>query len=281
MRDNRRVRRGVVALVVVASAFVTALALAQVPTNPSAGHKAAQRILAKVQLPPGAVAAASDPSGGTLAHPGAYPATPNLIDLHRFWRVPGDPAEVFDWIKAHRPAGSGASYSGASGDKEGITAQWMGFSVGGSSKTLVFGVAAARGGGSALRVDAQVVWVLERSPTERIPAGVHAVKVSEQRLGGPPRGPWTITTHARLADAAALIDRLPASQPGLSSCPSDTGPYVTLAFLSPSGANLATAVVDGSGCLGVTLSIDGRQRHGLEGNAKLVGELSRALGVRL
>lgn len=274
-------RRWALVVVVVASAVAAAIAVARVPTNPSAGHKAAQRILAKVQLPPGAVAAARDPSGGTLAHPGAYPATPNLIDLHGFWRVPGDPAEVLDWIKAHSPAGSGASYSGTSGDKEGITAQWMGFSVGGSSETLVFGVAAARGGGSALRVDAQVVWVLERSPTERIPAGVHAVKVSEQRLGGPSRGPWTITTLARVADAAALIDRLSASQPGLSFCPSDTGPDVTLAFLSRSGANLATAVVDGSGCLAVTLSIDGRQRHGLQGTSKLVGELSSALGVRL
>jgi hypothetical protein len=188
---------------------------------------------------------------------------------------------VFDWIKAHPPAGSDGSFSGVGGHTQGITDRWIGVSFGRPSEMLVFGVSAARGGGAALRVDAEFVWVLVRSPAERIPAGVHAVRVTEQRLGGPSRGPWTITSEARVARAVAVIDRLPSSQPGISSCPNDTGPNVTLKFLSRSGADLATAVVDGGGCLGVTLSIHGRRRHALDGNAKLVNQLSTALGLSL
>jgi hypothetical protein len=273
-------RRGVVALVVIASGVVTALALAQVPTTPSAGHSVAQGILAKAELPPGAVAAASDPSGGLL--PGApHPATPNLIDLRRFWRVPGDPAAVFDWIKAHPPAGANSSFTGTGGDRAGVTARWIGFSFGRPWAMLVFGVAAARGGGTALRVDAQVVWVLLRSPSERIPAGASSIAVTERGLDGHPSGNWTVADPERVKRAAKLIDRLPAAQPGATACANDSGPYVTLAFLSKSGADLATAVVDGSGCLGVTLSIHGRQQHPLDGNPRLVGELSKALGLSL
>lgn len=83
-----------IAGVVVCAAAAAAIAAAQVPTNPAAGRTAADRILGKARLPTGASAAASDPSGGLLAGT-PHPATPDLIDLRRFWRVPGDPAAVF------------------------------------------------------------------------------------------------------------------------------------------------------------------------------------------
>jgi hypothetical protein len=56
---------------------------------------------------------------------------------------------------------------------------------------------------------------------------------------------------------------------------------VTLKFLSRGGGDLATAVIDGSGCLGVSLSIHGRQQHALHGNAALIKRLSTALGLEL
>jgi len=49
-----------------------------------------------------------------------------------------------------------------------------------------------------------------------------------------------VTDLERVSRAVSLIDRLPSAQPGVSSCPEDTGPYVTLKFLSRGGADLAT-----------------------------------------
>ena len=64
------------------------------------------------------------------------------------------------------------------------------------------------------------------------------------------------------------------------ACPNDSGPWVTLVFSTPS-RRLATAYVDGGGCLGVNLWIGGRREHALQGNPNLIKQLSSALGVSL
>jgi hypothetical protein len=274
----------VVVLAVIALAAGTALA-ATAPTSPLAARRIAPSILEKVRLPRGAIRARTDPSGGALARPAVDPVTPNLVDLHRFWRVPGDAGQVFTWIEAHPPPGSKRTMTVTA--VGGARVRSVGFSFvppswgGAPSETLLVTVAAARGGGSALRADAQVVWLRRRPATERIPAGVRSITVSEPGLHGQPSGRWTVADAARVRRAVSLIDGLPAAQPGVVACPNDTGRYITLAFGSRTGADLATAVVDGSGCLGVSLSIRGRQQHGLQGYPALVKQLSTALGVQL
>lgn len=278
-----------IAGVVVCAAAAAAIAVARVPTNPSsAARTTAERILAKAPLPTGATVAATDPSGGALAQASFAPATPNLVDVHSFWRVPSDPDTVIAWIKAHPPAGSdGAAFQGETRLHGKLLSQLIGYSfaqpVSGVVpwETLAITAISARGGGTALRVDASVVWLLKRSPSERIPAGARSVAVSERGLNGHRSGSWTVAAPARVARAVSLIDRLPSAQPGVSSCPADTGPYVTLKFLSRGGADLATAAIDGSGCLGVGLSIHGPQQHALQGNAALIKQLSTALGLEL
>lgn len=268
--------------------LATAVALADSgPTNSASAQTAAQRILGKLQLPPGATRSAGDPSGSKLASPATHPATPNLVDVHSFWRVPGDHFSVFDWIRQHPPAGSTLETQGGGGVNGAISSQWAGFSFlsptwgGAPSEMLLLTVTAARGGGTAVRADAQVVWQFERPAAERIPAGVQSVSVSERGLNGHRSGRWTVTEPARVKRAASILDALPAGQPGPVACPADWGPYVTLTFASGRGEQVARAVVDGSGCLGVNLWIRGHSQPWLQGNASLVKQLSAALGISL
>lgn len=279
-------RRRALALVVIASGLGAAIAVASVPTNPRTARAVAHRILATLRLPPGAQQSPSDPSGSKLAKPGTYPATPDLVDVHQFWRVPGDLQSVFDWIESHQPAGSAGQEGGATGNRGGIVSQYVGYSFltprrgGAPAETLLLTGVPARGGGTAVRVDAQVVWLLKRSASERIPGGARAITVTERRPTGSPSGPWAVTDGARVGDAVAIVNRLPAAQPGAVSCPNDSGPWVTLVFSAPR-KRLATAYVDGGGCLGVNLWIGGRREHALQGNPNLIKQLSSALGISL
>jgi hypothetical protein len=284
MRKDPRVWAAV-AVAAIAFGAGTA-AVAHVPTNPRSARAVANRILATLRLPPGARESPSDPSGSKLAKPGTYPATPDLVDLHQFWRVPGDLQSVFDWIESHPPPGSAGQEGAATGNSGGIVSQYVGYSFltprwgGAPAETLLFTGVPARGGGSVVRVDAQVVWLLKRPASERIPGGVRAITVTERRSTGSPSGPWTVTDGARVQDAVAIVNRLPAAQPGPAACPNDSGPWVTLVFSTPR-KRLATAYVDGGGCLGVNLWIGGRREHALQGSPSLIRTLSSALGISL
>jgi hypothetical protein len=275
------------AVVVAVLAFGAGVASgARGPTNGAEARTAAQRVLGALKLPAGAMRTDGDPSGSVLAKPESRPGTPDLVDLHQFWRVPGDHFAVYDWIRAHAPAGSVLRLTGAEGVNGTITAQYAGFSFGGfatewPSETLLVTVAAAKGGGTAVRADGQVVWVFERPPSERIPAGVHAVTISSRTLGGASRGPWMVTDRNRVRRIVELLDRLPAGQPGAFSCPADTGPSVTVTFDSVGGRRLATANADGSGCGFVSLWIRGRRQPFLEGGPGLIRQLGSLLGTSL
>jgi hypothetical protein len=211
--------------------------------------------------------------------------TPDLVDLHQFWRVPGDLRSVFDWIESHPPAGSAGQEGGAMGNRGGIVAQYVGYSFltphwgGAPAETLLFTGVRARGRGAAVRVDAQVVWLLKRPASERIPGGVRAI-LFEARGGGQADGGRVFNRH-RIRRVTALIDSLPAAQPGAFSCPGSPGQSMRLVFLDGAGHRLSTAYVDGGGCEIVNLWIHGRPQHALQGNPNLIRNLSSALGINL
>src|SRR5205807_1785507 len=145
--------RWALALVVIALGSGAAIAIANVPSNPRAGRAVALRIFSKLRLPPGARRSPDDPSGSKLAKPGTYPATPNLVDLHRYWRVPGSLRTVFDWIQSHPPAGAVGEEGGAMGRDGRIVSEYVGYwflrpRLGGApAETLLVTGAPARGSG--------------------------------------------------------------------------------------------------------------------------------------
>jgi hypothetical protein len=296
MRDNREVRRWsawlpLLAAVLLAVPAVTGTSGAQSrAADRGLAHRDAQRILRSLRLPPGAVKVVADPSSPRLlGAPPSTPLIPKLVDVHGFWRVPGNLSDVLAWVKAHAPPGSHPGMSGesASGPRSGpatISTAWVGFGfpvIPGARgyRELIVTVARARGGGTALRADAQSAPLARRSPTERIPVGVTAIQISERSVSGSTRPPFNVTDGAKVRQIVELVDALPLGPSGSIACPADMGPYVTLTFMT-AGHAVATAVADGSGCGFVGLSIHGTHQPALAGGANLISRLSSLLGVR-
>jgi hypothetical protein len=142
----------------------------------------AKRLLEETPLPDGARVVGLDESVGSVLGSAEFAgATTQQVDAHGFWRVPGEPATVIDWIEHHPPSGSTLGESGTGGVR-GVTNSWSaGFSFeaepGLPSVTLELEVAAANDGGTAMRADAVVVWALPRPAAEHIPSGIQAVTV--------------------------------------------------------------------------------------------------------
>ena len=167
---------GLVALVTAGAAATLAAGLPSrglsvpAPRNGAANERAARadarRLLSKLMLPAGATISGSDPSRGRLSGPGFLQASIALLDLHRFWRVPEDPNAVTAWVRSHPPAG-GSPLGGSENGGPGYRIQTPAYSfppVGNVllSRTLAVSITVARGGGTAIRADAEVEWLIPR-----------------------------------------------------------------------------------------------------------------------
>ena len=216
------------------------------------------------------------------AHGG--PVTPNLIDVHRFWRVADSPEAVYGWITAHPPAGTQkngtGSYDGPNGSDQSVTFTRASTNPGVEEEALQVTVAAARGGGAAIRADGQAVWIVPRPRSDLIPAGVSRVEVHVDRATTPNVG-YLVKTFAQPAAVAKLvrkINSLQNVQPGtFTSCPfggSEVVPVIDLRFDDARGALTARAVENG--CYGLTFYLDGRrQRLALQESVNLTRVLWR------
>ncbi len=122
---------------------------ARAARNARVARRDSRRLLAKLVLPAGATETAHNPGGVALASASFVPVSSALIDVRRFWRVPGEqPGAVLAWFKAHVPAGSSLTTSGA-GSGPNFTFSALGFSfpnIAGviDSRELNVAIAAAR-----------------------------------------------------------------------------------------------------------------------------------------
>jgi hypothetical protein len=281
----------VLLLLMLTVGLLAAHAAAEGSTNASnerAARQEAPRVMATLTLPPGSTGAAADPSQlKALGQVPSEPVSPFLVDVHRFWRVPGDPKAALAWIQAHPPAGSSYDMSGAAGTPHGVTTIWDGYSfapVRGVLVSRVLLVAAARGsgGGTALRADAQVVALAVRPAWERVPPGVKLVTITVQRLRAPAPAPLRVTDPNKVQKIATFVDALAVFNQALEPCPNDVGPFVKLQFRRASGgAPVATAVADPSGCGLVQFRRGSRTGPALAPAPRLINELSSLLRIRL
>lgn len=244
--------------------------------NRAAAESAASALLARTPLPQGATEVTSDPSANhILAKAGGGPATTQLVDAGRFWRVGGDPATIFAWITAHTPHGSQkagtGSYSGPNGSDQSVTFSFP-TAAGIEQEDLQVSVAAAQGGGSAIRADGQAVWLVPRPASEVIPAGTTKVEVYVDHAStqkGSLTG--TITSPSDVHKLVETIDALPIEQPGtFIGCPfiGAFTPAIDLRFIGAGATTLARTVEDN--CTGLTFYIDGRrQTDGLQESVNL------------
>jgi hypothetical protein len=165
-------------------AALTMLLVAGVATGTKqdtrAGAKAdAAKQVSELVLPPGAMAASSDPSASAaLGERPSVPVTDQkyVIDDFKYWNVPGRAGRVARWIRAYAPANANGSYGGS--ESNGV------FSLGWSFvytpkvtlRSLDVEVAKAKGGGSAVSADGVAVWVPTRPSWDYIPSSVRLIR---------------------------------------------------------------------------------------------------------
>lgn len=225
----------------------------------------ARRELASVRLPAGSRRASTDPAPGTLARPQSQPEAQHVVDRHRFWRVPGTPGELLAWLRRHIPHGTHLSLSGT-GAQRGVTYLWTrGYSYpvlpsGIYQAELDLAVAAASGGGTAVRVDAYAVGLVPRPQWERVPPAVTRISISAFSVNR--RHSYqlaSVTNSTRVAWLIRLVDEAQLVQPdGFIGCPliAPAEPLLRLRFLSAGGARLAQAAE--LPCGGLKFAVDGR-----------------------
>lgn len=254
-----------------------------------AGHQAAAQ-LASLALPPGSAQSAAEPAGdgGFLAHPSfdASGALRNVVGEHRWWIVPGAPAQVLAYVHEHLPSGatwrSGAYPPADVPPHESAILRWPERAGLLGERVLTLRVAQLSASQTGVRADAQVLWLV---PAVQVPQGARVLRVTA-RLSGPRHGSKrTVTVHsARLiGKLTGLINAAHETAPSFlpRSCPAGFG-TVSLTFLRRAGGPpLAKASVSVGGCGGVIVQIPGRLPVPRESSPQLIRALEPPLGLAL
>ena len=255
--------------------------------NARAAQTDAASLLASLNLPSGAVRQATEPAGdgGALAQPFAsLPVTPNAIDDPGWWVVPATtPQQVVHYVKSHPPAGSKPEFAG-SGTEIGATFQRPPISGELSIRWLAVEARTLRDGSTGVRADGETVWITPRPPSERVPSGARLLVVTTTRPGQLLQGPFKVTSRREIGRAVALVNALPAFQPGSYACPADFGLRIRLAFYrgaTSGGTPLAGVAADPGGCGVVALKLAGKPQPFLADGYSLTKRLSAALHLKL
>jgi hypothetical protein len=231
----------------------------------------AARIMASFPRPPGAVHTGLIAS---LTEAGERPATPDLASVTRWWRVPGRPQGVLAWIRAHLPSGFTPDGTGR-GSGSWIDTFALPVVPGVLTQRELVVLATAHQGQTAIRVDAQVVWLPARPAAERVPPDAAAVTVTPVFGFNPnPRArrldrAFTVTDPAKVARIAAVVNGLTRFPDGAFSCPADFGGQLRLTFSARAGGPaLARLTAEYGGCGSVSVRIGGRAMPALSSDTK-------------
>jgi hypothetical protein len=226
----------------------------------------AARMMASFPRPPGAVRTGLIAS---LTEPGVRPGGPDLVSVTRWWHVPGRPQAVLAWVRAHLPAGftpSGTGFGSGSWTDMFALPAVPGVLI---ERELVV-LAARYRGQTAIRVDAQVVWLPARPAAERVPPDAAVLTVTPVfGLNPDPRAerldrPFTVTAPAKVARITAVINGLTRFPPGVYACPADFGGQMRLTFsVRPGGPVLARVIAPYGGCGSVSFRLGRRDMPAL------------------
>lgn len=256
-------------------------------------RREARRLFATVRLPAGAVASSRLPAGANrvLAQPGSRPGTPDLVDLHRYFIVPGQPSAVLAYLEDHPPRGAKEDGTGSYGVK-GVTIETgVGFAVTHVPRALETAdleaeVVALPKDRTALRVDSQVTWLPLKDADDYVPAdvtSVTAIAADAADLGFGPGTPIvppiTVDRRTVVERLRSDVDHLPVASPGIMSCPAEFGPPLWLRFLAH-GHEVALVSVDATGCGSVEVAVDGHRGVPLTGGYGLAPEIEKLTGLQ-
>lgn len=211
-------------------------------------QQAAEELVAGVQLPAGAVASSTAPTQA-LAQPQNSPGSPNLIDVARFFTVPGTMAAVLAYAQAHPSAGTYFNGTSSSADDTGVTSQGITFghiATDDYAAPSVSVVAEKFGSGVAVRVDAFLVWRPLRTAAETAPVDASSARACYGGLDCPS----SLLDRSDARELAAYFNSLDTSIPGDRYGCNQTPLPTTFTFETASGP-LIFAV---STCGGVTVT---------------------------
>jgi hypothetical protein len=175
------------------------------------------KLLAEVQLPPGAQARPTAPAS-ILSDPGATEVSTNLVQAFGWFVVPGTEASVLAYAAAHPLPGFTGGGTGR-GSGSGFTEedeQFTGPQTAGYGPPIIDVEATAQGSSVAVRVNVGVIWRPVRTVAEQVPdtvTGATAALITSDPVR---------TVQLDDADArqlGALLNDLDAELPAEHSCP--------------------------------------------------------------
>jgi hypothetical protein len=237
-------------------------------------------MLAGTLVPSGTSVSSSEPAGdgGELGTPSRTYHTPNLVDLHRFYVVPGSAAGVAASIAQHPPSGSSLAFEGMHSDEQVVAFTWPTSGPLFNDQTVLVNAVPLPGGGTGLRIDSDVVW-LPTKPHGDLITGAGVIDVHESEASS---SVSAVISRARaVATVLRLFNQLPVAQPGRDVCPNLLGPTTRLEFKQRLGSRtIATVIAVGSTCLQVRVRQFGEWfTPELRGNS-LVNIVNNITGIR-
>ena len=202
VRLVRVVGIGVLAAVLCISGAAMAAGSARQPAKETAASFAL-RVLKEATLPPGAHSTRKVLCGLLLQGASSVPSI-DLTDLHRLYLAAESPDEVKNYVRAHLAHGGKVTSTG-SGSSPQCTEENVEVSLPTSgnneySAQLDYTIAPV-GTGSELRVDAETVWLPNRTAGEVAPTGgvMEVTGFSQTSLMRPSSGPVTLSVNGREA----------------------------------------------------------------------------------
>jgi hypothetical protein len=286
-----------VALAVAARSSPTSAGGHNEAANKRAASRDSQALLDRLLLPAGAKDSRQEPPGGgsALADPIPVISSPDVIDHHAWWVVPGPVRAALAFVRAHPPAGSRLESSG-SGGQYGLTTAWsLRFSRPPVASVLyarALSVVLARlpDGSTGVVADAGDMWDIPRAAGERIPSTASVLDVVVTHPHARPSPSIAVTHTVTVAKIAALIDRLETVQPIAISCPMilSQRAFVTFTFRAATRGPVLAQAREPAGTTGsvpecepMQLTISGRAYTPLLGGPSAIRQAEALLGVSL
>ena len=239
-----------------------------------------------------------------LAQPPSEPLSPDLVIQSAWWRVAGQPAAVLAWLQAHRPAGFSDGGTGALGvippgsgrassaapPPVSARMRYIQFTLPDVpgvllNRVLSVAVAADGPGQTAIRVDAEAVWVQAKPAAELIPASARVVTITPVAGDMPPAAAdhqVTVTDRVLVARIGAVVDALPV-YPRFDwiECGPGPGTGMQLTFRATAGGPaLAVVTAYQELCPLVHVTVRGEKMPVLDGAGTLFQRVMAIAGFR-
>jgi hypothetical protein len=255
------------------------------PTSQAQARRIAVATLSRVALPPRAKLLAVEPDRPSRAPEG------HEVERRERWSIRGGSRSVLTYLRAHPPAGARLRSRGLGEGVASLEYAWP-LSVGFvATRTLLERVVARARASTEVTFTADVMWLIARSASERVPEGAREVDVEVRRPQQPPSTFFAVTEPSKVAALVHEVDALPIEQPGLGySCGSEPigDPVTEFLFRTGRGGRVLASAGQTSrirgrtfACDSMWFTVEGRAHRSLLEGPRLVALAEHLLGAPL